>query len=149
MVDDTHLIQFAPATADRGTIVGVAICSAAILGDPLFYDNDAGDQPGGSGDTLECPIANLDLQMSYSDGEGEPSSSALLQGEGSKNGAHPVKRRYHVNLTCPSWHPSYTITCHQSNMLGSSYHSSAVTLPGHSQCIQHSATKASPDELHP
>jgi hypothetical protein len=64
LVDSTHLIQFAQATASWGTIVGVAICSASTGGDLLFYDNDMVDQAVGSGDTVEFPVGTLDLQMS-------------------------------------------------------------------------------------
>jgi hypothetical protein len=35
LADNTHLIQFLQATASRGTVVRVAICSAAIAGDLL------------------------------------------------------------------------------------------------------------------
>jgi hypothetical protein len=64
LVDNTHLIQFPQATASWGTVVGVAICSAATLGDLLWYDNDMVDQGVGSVDTVEFPIGTLDLQMS-------------------------------------------------------------------------------------
>ncbi|MGC9336476.1 MAG: phage tail fiber protein [Anaerolineae bacterium] len=64
LVENTHLIQFPQATASWGTVVGVAICSAATLGDLLWYDNDMVDQGVGTGDTIEFPIGTLDLQMS-------------------------------------------------------------------------------------
>lgn len=64
LVDNTHLIQFPQATASCGTVVGVAMCSAAMLAGLLWYDNDMVDQGVGSGDTVEFPIGTLDLQMS-------------------------------------------------------------------------------------
>jgi hypothetical protein len=63
LVDNTHLVAFPQATASWGTIVGVAICSAASAGDMLFYDNDMGDQAVGDGDTAQFPIGDLDITM--------------------------------------------------------------------------------------
>lgn len=64
LVDNTHQIDFTTATASWGTIVGVAICSAATAGDLLFYDNDMVDQAVGNGDDVNFPIGDLDIQMS-------------------------------------------------------------------------------------
>ena len=64
LVDNTHEIAFAQATADWGTLVAVAICSAATLGDLLFYDNDMTDQAINNGDTAKFPIGDLDITMS-------------------------------------------------------------------------------------
>ena len=64
LVDNTHLIDFANATASWGTIVGVAIVSASSAGDVLFYDNAMADQAVGSGDDVQWPIGDLDLTMS-------------------------------------------------------------------------------------
>lgn len=64
LVDNTHDVEFTTATASWGTIVGVAICSAATLGDLLMYDNAMGDQAVGDGDTVKFPVGDLDLQMS-------------------------------------------------------------------------------------
>jgi hypothetical protein len=64
LVDNTHAIDFPTATASWGTIVGVAIVSAASAGDLLFYDNDMADQAVGDGDDVSFPIGDLDIQMS-------------------------------------------------------------------------------------
>lgn len=64
LVDNTHAITMATATASWGTVVGVAICSALTTGDLLFYDNDMGDQAVGNGDTCEFAVGALDITMS-------------------------------------------------------------------------------------
>lgn len=64
LVDNTHDVEFTTATASWGTIVAVAICSAASAGDLLFYDNDMTDQAVGNGDTAKFPVGDLDIQMS-------------------------------------------------------------------------------------
>lgn len=62
-VDNTHAITFPQATADWGTIVAVAICDAATLGNLLVYDNEMTDQDVDNGDTAEFAIGELDIQM--------------------------------------------------------------------------------------
>jgi len=64
LVDNTHAVTFAQATASWGTIVGVAIVDAATVGNLLFYDNAMADQAVGSGDTVSFPIGDLDVTMS-------------------------------------------------------------------------------------
>lgn len=64
LVDNTHAITFTQATANWGTIVAVAICSAVTAGDLLFYDNDMTDKAVNNGDTAEFPIGDLDITMS-------------------------------------------------------------------------------------
>jgi hypothetical protein len=63
LVDNTHDIEFTTATVSWGTIVAVAICSAATLGDLLFYDNDMTDQAVGDGDTAKFPAGDLDITL--------------------------------------------------------------------------------------
>lgn len=63
-VDNTHAITFPQATASWGTIVAVAICDAATLGNMLFYDNGMTDKAVGIDDTAEFAIGDLDLQLS-------------------------------------------------------------------------------------
>lgn len=64
LVDNTHEIAMATATASWGTIVAVAICDAATVGNLLFYDNDMSDQAVGNGDTMKFPIGDLDATLS-------------------------------------------------------------------------------------
>jgi len=64
LVDNTHIITFATATAAWGTVVGVVICDALTSGNLLFYDNDMADQLVGDGDTVTFPAGDLDIQMS-------------------------------------------------------------------------------------
>ena len=64
LVDNTHEIAFAEATASWGTIVGIAIVDAASAGNLLFYDNDQTDQAVGSADTVKYPAGDLDITMS-------------------------------------------------------------------------------------
>ena len=64
LVDNTHAIAFPTATASWGTVVGIAVCDAATLGNLLFYDNTMADQAVGDGDDVSFPIGDLDLQMS-------------------------------------------------------------------------------------
>lgn len=65
LVDNTHDITFPTASGGNwGTITSVAICSAATLGDLLFYDNDMTDQAVNDGDTAKFPAGDLDIQMS-------------------------------------------------------------------------------------
>ena len=63
-VDNTHDITFVTATADWGTIIAVAICSALTAGDVLMYDNDMADQAVSSGDTAKFLASQLVAQMS-------------------------------------------------------------------------------------
>lgn len=63
VVDNTHAITFVTATAAWGTIIAVAICDAATLGELLMYDNDMTDKSVGDGDTAEFAIGDLDMQM--------------------------------------------------------------------------------------
>lgn len=63
IVDNTHTITFATATASWGTVVGVAIMDAASAGNLLFYDNAMADQEVGEDDTFEFAAGNLDVQM--------------------------------------------------------------------------------------
>ncbi|HEY4690299.1 MAG TPA: hypothetical protein VIK33_13370 [Anaerolineae bacterium] len=64
VVDNTHAVTFAQASASWGTVVGVAIVDAATVGNLLMYDNAMADQAVGSGDTVSFPIGDLDVQMS-------------------------------------------------------------------------------------
>src|SRR3990172_6283215 len=64
VVDNTHAVTFAQASASWGTVVGVAIVDAATLGNLLMYDNAMADQAVGSGDTVSFPVGDLDAQMS-------------------------------------------------------------------------------------
>lgn len=63
LVDNTHNIDFAEATASWGTVVAVAIVDAASAGNLLFYDNGVTDQAVGNGDTYRFPAGDLDVQM--------------------------------------------------------------------------------------
>jgi len=63
-VDNTHIITFITATASWGTIVGVAICDAATVGELLMYDNGMTDQLVDNGDTAEFAAAALVAQQS-------------------------------------------------------------------------------------
>lgn len=63
VVDNTHDVAFAEATASWGTVVGVAIVDAASAGNLLLYDNAMTDQAVGSGDTVTFPAGDLDLVM--------------------------------------------------------------------------------------
>ena len=63
-VDNTHQIDFPTATASWGTVVAVGICDALTLGNLLFYDNAMVDQAVGSGDDVNFPVGQLDIQMS-------------------------------------------------------------------------------------
>lgn len=62
-IDNTHAITFTQATGDWGTIIAVAICDAATLGNLLMYDNAMADQAVNNGDTAEFAIGVLDIQM--------------------------------------------------------------------------------------
>jgi hypothetical protein len=62
-VDNTHAITWTTATASWGTIVAVAICDAATLGNLLVYDNAMVDKAVGDGDTAEIAIGDLDIQL--------------------------------------------------------------------------------------
>lgn len=64
LVDNTHAIAFAEATASWGTLVGIAIVDAATAGNLLVYDNGMADQAVGSGDTVSFPVGDLDITMS-------------------------------------------------------------------------------------
>jgi hypothetical protein len=64
IVDNTHAIDFTTSTASWGTVTSVCVCSAATLGDLLFYDNTMADQLVGNGDTVSFPIGDLDIVMS-------------------------------------------------------------------------------------
>jgi len=61
---NTHTITFPTATGSWGTIVAVAVVSAAADGDLIMYDNDMTDQPVGTDDVVTFPVGDLDLQMS-------------------------------------------------------------------------------------
>jgi hypothetical protein len=63
-VDNTHAVAFTTATASWGTIVAVAVCDAATVGNLLMYDNAMADQAVGDGDTAEFAIGVLDAQLS-------------------------------------------------------------------------------------
>lgn len=63
IVDNTHDVAFAEATASWGTVVAVVICDAASAGNLLFYDNAMTDQAVGSGDTVTFPAGDLDVVM--------------------------------------------------------------------------------------
>jgi hypothetical protein len=63
LVDNTHDIDFITATASWGTIVSVAVCTLATLGEILFFDNDMTDQAVGDGDTLRFPAGDLDATL--------------------------------------------------------------------------------------
>ncbi len=62
-VDNTHDIAFAAATGNWGTVIAVAIVSAAAAGDVIAYDNGMADQAVNSGDTVKFLIGNLDIQL--------------------------------------------------------------------------------------
>jgi len=65
-VDNTHAITFTTATGSWGTVVAMAICDSGThnAGNMLFYDNGMADQAVDTGDTMEFPIGDLDIQMS-------------------------------------------------------------------------------------
>lgn len=65
VVDNTHAITFATATASWGTIVAVAICDSGTTGagNLLFYDNTMTDKAVGDGDTAEFAVGDLDVVM--------------------------------------------------------------------------------------
>ena len=63
-VDNAEDITFTTATASWGTVVAVAVCDAATVGNMLMYDNTMTDKPVDNGDTAEFPAGDLDLQMS-------------------------------------------------------------------------------------
>lgn len=63
VVDNTHAIDFATASADWGTIVAVAIVDASSAGNLLFYANDMVDKDVGNGDTAQFAVGELDIQM--------------------------------------------------------------------------------------
>lgn len=63
LVDNTHAIAFATATASWGTVVGVVICDALSAGNLLLYDNAMADQAVATDDTVTYPIGDLDIQM--------------------------------------------------------------------------------------
>jgi len=64
LVDNNDDITFTTATANWGTIIAVAICSAVTAGDLLFYDNGMTDQAVDNGDTAKFPAGDLDITMS-------------------------------------------------------------------------------------
>jgi hypothetical protein len=63
LVDNTHLIQMPTPTGSWGTVVGVAICDAATVGNLIGYDNAMGDQAIGVDDDVEFPIGDLDITL--------------------------------------------------------------------------------------
>jgi hypothetical protein len=63
-LDNTHDITFATATAPWGTVVGVAVMSAASSGTLLMYDNDQGDQAVGTDDIVKYLAGALDVELS-------------------------------------------------------------------------------------
>lgn len=63
-VDNTDEIALTTATASWGTIVAVAICDAATVGNLLMYDNTMTDQAVDNGDTAKFTAGNLDAQLS-------------------------------------------------------------------------------------
>lgn len=65
VVDNGADVDLGPASGGSwGTVVAVAICDAATLGNLLMYDNDMADQAVGDGDTARFPVGDLDMQMS-------------------------------------------------------------------------------------
>ena len=63
-IDNVAAVTFTTATASWGTVVAVAVCDAATVGNMLMYDNTMADKDVDDGDTAEFPIGDLDLQMS-------------------------------------------------------------------------------------
>lgn len=63
LVDNTHLIQHATPTGAWGTVVGVAICDAATVGNLLCYDNTMADETIGLDDDVEWPVGDLDITL--------------------------------------------------------------------------------------
>lgn len=66
VVDNTHAITFAAATASWSTVTSVAIMDSTTedAGNVLFYDNTMADQLVGTGDTVSFAIGALDIEMS-------------------------------------------------------------------------------------
>jgi hypothetical protein len=64
LVDNTHAITFATATASWGTVVAFAIMDASTSGNMLFYDNDMADQAVSTDDVVEFSIGDLDVTLS-------------------------------------------------------------------------------------
>lgn len=63
VVDNTHDVALAEATASWGTVVAVVICDASTNGNLLFYDNALTDQAVGIGDTVTFPAGDIDVVM--------------------------------------------------------------------------------------
>jgi len=64
IVDNTHAVTFAEATASWGTVTGVVVVDASSAGNLLFYDNsEVTDQEVGIGDTVEFGAGDLDAQL--------------------------------------------------------------------------------------
>lgn len=63
LVDNTHQIDMPTATASWGTVVAVAICDAATLGNLLFYDNAMTDSAVDNGDTASFAVGALDITL--------------------------------------------------------------------------------------
>ena len=63
LVDNTHAVALAAATASWGTIVSVAVCDAITAGNVLAYDNTMTDQAVGAADTASFPVGDLDITL--------------------------------------------------------------------------------------
>jgi len=64
IVDNTHAVTFAEATASWGTVTSAAILDAASSGNLLFYDNDeVADQAVSTSDVVEFGAGELDVQL--------------------------------------------------------------------------------------
>ncbi len=65
IVDNGADVDLGPASGGNwGTIIAVAICDAATLGNLLMYDNAMADQAVDDGDTMRFPAGDLDMQAS-------------------------------------------------------------------------------------
>src|SRR5262249_53942550 len=64
LVSDNAVITFPTATANWGTVVGIAICDAATNGNILFFGNLSVSQTINNGNVASFPVSNLSIQMS-------------------------------------------------------------------------------------